>query len=89
MSESLERIRARALEVVSPLRSAYSAEMLQRAVDHILMNDTGSRYAVPLQGLSSELRGCVCLCAVYLQREVNRVNGTDNPTVLIGRGENA
>jgi len=82
-ARSLERVRVAALRVLAPLRSEYSAEMLGSAVDHLLLHDPGhGRCAVPLAGLSRELRSCVCLCAAHLQAEINRVQGTENPVTL-------
>jgi hypothetical protein len=80
---SLEKVKANALRILEPLRSKYSTEMLASAVDHLLLHDSGQRFAVPLTGLSDELRGCVSICAVYLQAEMNRVKGTDNPVALV------
>ena len=80
---SLEKVKADALRALGPLRSEYSAEMLAAAVDHLLLHDPGSgRCAVPLSGLSDDLRTCVCMCSVYLQSEINRRNGTENPVAF-------
>jgi len=89
-ARSLERVKADALRVLLPLRSTYSAEMLARAVDHILLHDPGQgRCAVSLKGLSDEMRACVCICAAFLQADMNRKAGTDNPVVLMRAGNDA
>lgn len=83
MSRSLEQVKADALRIVEPLRERYSAEMLASAVDHMLLHDNGERHGVPLQGLSDELKTCVCMCSVFIQAECNRRNGTDNPATFV------
>ena len=86
-AQSLERLKADALRIVEPMRSRYSAEMLANAVDHIMLHDPGrGKCAVPLTGLSAEFRTCVCICGVYLQADINRRNGTDNPVGLARTG---
>ena len=85
-ARSLAGVKADALRVLLPLRSKYSAEMLASAVDHLLMHDKGhGRSVVPLTDLSKELRTCVCMCATFLQAEMNRVKGTDNPVEFARR----
>ncbi len=82
--QSLEKTKAWALGILEPLRVNYSADLLGRAVDHLLLHDRGEgRSVVPMEGLSDEMRGCVGVCALVLQAEINRKRGTDNPVSFV------